>query len=556
MFRRRFRHMNRYREIAVILSKNGFGYILDDIGLFHMLSLPKRVAADFKKPEHSSIGPKLRKTLEELGPTFIKLGQILSTRRDIFPVPIIKELEKLQDDVNPFPFEESKAIIEEQLEAPLDSLFDDFGEEPAASASIGQVHLALLKDGTKVAVKVRRPDIVRQVGVDLSIMKELGRLLEQQFDWARYYRVRDIIDEFSRSIKDELDYTLEAHHTEKVANQFKDNENIVIPSIYWDYSTEAVLVQEFIKGEKLGTVEGLSDEKREALADSLVNCFFEQIFIHGFFHADPHPGNVFYLPEGKLALIDFGQVGRLTKTMRYQFSSLVIAMLKQDPEAIMETFMDMSLVDSDVDENRLRSDIELLNQKYFDMKLSEISIGDAVNDLFMAAQRNNIIIPVEYTILGKAVLTVESLAEELNPDLSILKLAEPYGKRLVKERYNPRRVGEQVWDDLKEWGELLQTLPKQTRDLLSKTNKDKLRINISLPETQQLLFKLDRISNRISFSITLLAFSIIVVGLIIGSTFGNSSSILTEVPAIEIGFVISFLMFLWLIYSILKSGKF
>lgn len=554
VIRKRFRHMNRYREIAMTLAKHGFGYILEEIGLFHLLSLPKRLSTDMKRQDTTALGKKIRLTLEDLGPTFIKFGQILSTRRDILPGHIIEELEHLQDRIKPFEFEECKRIIEESLGAGLEELFQSFDPEPLAAASIGQVHKATLRTGEAVAVKVKRPGIDEKVRTDLDILRDLSRMAEKQFDWAKNYKLRDILEEFAKSIKDELDFSLEGMHTEKIARQFSHDENIVVPGVYWEMASESVLTLEFIEGYRLSELNGQFDKK--LLAHRIVQCFFQQIFDEGFFHGDPHPGNILFLPGNKVALLDFGQVGRLSKEMRFNFSSLVIALMKQDVDMLIRTFIDMSLVSEEVNHQKLRTDMEFLNEKYYDIAFSDIHVGEVINDFFKTAQRHRVVIPVEYTILGKALITVESVAEDLDPELSILKIAEPYGKRLMMERYHPSHIAENLWDDLREYQEIAKVLPKQSRDLLRKLNKGRFVLNMNFPDTEKVLFKMDRISNRISFSITLLAFSIIMVGMIIGASFGQTSSFLTKLPVIEISFVVSFLMFIWLLLSIFKSGRF
>lgn len=554
--RKRFRHMNRYREIAMTLARHGFGYLLEEIGLFHMLSLPKRLSSEFTK-DHTSLGIKLRLTFEELGPTFIKLGQIISTRRDILPEEVIRELQLLQDRVKPCPYPECKSILEKSLGCNLEEVFSLIEEEPIAAASIGQVHAAWLHTGEKVAVKVKRPDIDKKVETDLEILRDLSRLAEAQFAWAVRYRLRDLIDEFAKSINEELDYTLEARSTEKIANYFKDDPNIKIPAVYWDYSTSDVLTLEFVEGTKLSALNqsGYSFN-RKILADRLVHCFFEQIFISGFFHGDPHPGNILFLPDNAIALLDFGQVGRLTKEMRYHISSIVISLMKGDVDDLINTFISMSLITDTVNKQRLRNDFEMLYEKYYDIQFSEIHIGEVITELFETAQKHEIIIPAEYSLLGKAVVTIESLAEELDPELSIIKIAEPYGKQLMKERFHPKRVAESMFLEYKEYEKIFRDMPKQVNEMMTKANKGRFFMNMNLPDMEKFLFKMDRISNRISFSIILLAFSIIMVGLIIGSTFGTGSSFLTRLPVIEIGFVISFFMFLWLLFAIFRSGRF
>ena len=294
----------------------------------------------------------------------------------------------------------------------------------------------------------------------------------------------------------------------------------------------------------------------KSLAERLANGIFQQIFIHGFFHGDPHPGNLLVLPGEVIALIDFGMVGRLTPDMKYHFSSLVIALMRKSTDGVIRSILQMGLVPDDVDLGQLREDVEELREKYYGVPLSQISIGEAINDLFRVAQRHSIRIPSDLTLLGKTLLTVEGVVEKLDPDFSVLDIAEPFGRQLLRERMHPKHVAETVWKRVTDYGELVFELPKHIKEFTSLIKRGRLRLEIDIPQLDLFLKKLDQISNRLSFSIVLLAFSIIMVGIIIGSSMGRQSTLLWKIPAIEIGFVVAALMFLWLLFSIFKSGRF
>lgn len=558
MLGKRMRHISRYRDIVIALVRHGFGIVVEEIGFAHFLSFPQRLFFETKGKDSKTTGERIRLVLQELGPTFVKLGQIASTRPDLLPEDIVRELEKLQDRVPPFSFQEVREIVQEELGGDLEEIFCHFEDSPLAAASIGQVHKAILCSGEKVAVKIQRPNITTVIETDLEILQDLATLAEHRLEWAARYQIRDMVEEFSKSLRAELDYTIEGRNAEKISNQFRDDSKIYVPKVFWEYSTKRVLTMEYIEGVKFNELEKLKQKGYNAkmLAESLAKAIFHQIFIDGFFHGDPHPGNVLVLPGEVIAFIDFGMVGRLTPEMKYHFSSLVIALMRQSTDGVIKAILLMGLVPDDVDMMQLRDDVEQLREKYYGVPLSQISLGKAVNDLFSVAFRHSIRIPAALTLLGKTLLTIEGVVEKLDPDFSILNIAEPFGRQLLKERLHPKSLAETAWKHVSDYGELLFDLPKHIKELTSLIKRGRLRLEIDIPELDLLLKKLDRISNRLSFSIVLLAFSIIMVGIIIGSSLGRQSTLLWKIPAIEIGFGVATLMFLWLLYSIFKSGRF
>jgi ubiquinone biosynthesis protein len=563
MLGKRMRHLSRYREIAAALMRHGFGMIVEEIGFDHILSLPQRMLFETRekgaRPEKSgkTVGERIRLVLQELGPTFVKLGQIASTRPDVIPEEIIRELEKLQDQVPPFSFQEVRDIVEAELGGKLETLFPEFEATPLAAASIGQVHRARLWSGEKVAVKIQRPHIASVIETDLEILQDLAMLAEHRLAWAARYHVRDMVDEFAKSLQAELDYTIEGRNAEKIFKQFKDDRQVYVPKVFWDYITRKVLTMEYVDGVKLNELDKLKQHgyNPKRLAERLVTTMLRQMFNAGFFHGDPHPGNVLVLPGEVIALIDFGMVGRLTPEMKHHFSSLVIALMRQSTDGVIKAVLRMGLVSDDVNLAQLRQDVEQLREKYYGVPFSQISLGEAVNDIFRVAFRHAIRIPPDLTLLGKTLLTLEGVVETLDPGFRILDIAEPFGRQLLKERLRPKSVAETVWKRVSDYGKLLFGLPRHVKDLTSLLKQGKLRLEISIPELDLFLKKLDQIGNRVSFSIGLLAFSIIMVGVIIGTTMGRASTLLWRIPAIEIGFGMATLMFLWLLVSIFKSGR-
>lgn len=558
MIGKRIRHLKRYRDVAKVLARHGFGYLVEEMGLLHMLSLPKRLFTDTEKIDPLSIGERIRQVIEELGPTYVKIGQIASTRADIIPEDILHELESLQDNVPSFSFEEVARIIEQELGSPIETIFSSFDENAIAAASIGQVHRARLRSGERVAVKVQRPFIKTLIETDLEILLDLATLAEHRMPRMERLQLRDVVEEFSKSLRHELDYTIEARNAEKVAKQFKKDQTIHIPSIYWDYSTQTVLTMEFVEGIKLNQFDMLKklgyDQK--VLSERLVRALFHQVLIEGFFHADPHPGNILLMPNGSISLIDFGMVGRLTPDMKHNFASMVIAMMRQNTESMIQAILRIGIVPDEVNLPRLTQEVDELREKYVDVPMSRISLGEAISDLFKVAFRHRIRIPSDFTLLAKCLLILEGIVEKLDPELSIMDMAEPFGIQLLKERYRPSTIAGRIWHNISDYGDLLVSLPKQMKDLMRDLLRGRIHIEVSVPELDSFLRKLDRISNRIAFSIVLLSFSIVMMGLIIASALAPQPILLWQIPAIEIGFILAGIMLLWLFVSIFRSGKF
>lgn len=539
------------------LGRHGFGYMAEEIGLARLVAVPLGWIHK-SEPEILTLGERIRLVMEELGPTFVKLGQLASTRSDLLPGPIIDELVKLQDQVPPFPASEALAIMEQEFGMPVSELLSEFDEEPLAAASIGQVHKGVLVTGEPVAIKIQRPGVVPQVERDLDILKQLTAIAQKHWAWVTRYQIPQMVEEFSRSITAELDYSIEGRNMEKIRRQFAEDEDVYIPEVYWHCSTSKVLTMDFVDGIHLNRI---ADLKRNGfdtgeIAERLVNAMLRQIFSGGVFHADPHPGNLLALPDGRLVFIDFGMVGRVNSEMRDHLSSLVISLMRRSNEGMLRAILRMGLLEDNADLDMLRRDLQRLHDRYYDIPFSEISIGEALTDLFATAQRHHIILPPDLLLLGKALLTVEGVAISLDPQLSILDLAEPFGKKLLFEKFEARRLGKRFVGGVFDLADALTGLPKEVNRLLTLLGKGKLKLEMSVPETEHILKKLDQIGNRLSFSIVLLAFSIIMVGLIIGSSLTRMPTVLWNIPAIEIGFIVAALMVIWLLYSIFRSGRF
>lgn len=557
MFAKRVRHINRYREIAVALLSQGFGYIVEEMGLIKKVPYYQRVRPVFTKKHTGGVGERIRLVLQQLGPTYVKLGQIASTRPDLLPREIIGELEKLQDEVPGFSSTEVHSVIEEELGGTLEEIFQYFDTEPLAAASIGQVHQAVLKTGEKVAVKIQRPDIATVIGTDLEILYELANLAERRFQWAATYQLLDMIDEFSKALRNELDYTSEARNAEKISKQFIHNPVIYVPKVYWAYSTAKVLTAEYIDGIKINNIKDLEQQGYSLvlLAERFAKGILHQIFMEGFFHGDPHPGNVLVMPGQIIAFLDFGMVGHLSSEMKYNLSSLVIGLMRQDADDLAKTIFRMGIVPDHANKHQFRDDIEQLNEKYYGIPLSQVSFGEAVNNIFAVALKHKIKIPADLVLVGKALLIMEGIVQKLDPSLSILDVAEPFGKKILMERLHPKALTKTLWRKISDFGELFASFPELFKNLSSIVRHGRLSLDISIPEIDNILKTLDRISNRLSFSMILLALSIIMSSIIVSSSIAGQSSVLWQIPVLEIGFGIAMVIFSWLLYAIIRSGR-
>ncbi len=556
----RVNYINRYREIAMQFSKSGLGFLIEEIGLDRVISLPKRILMRQQNNEvlEKTYAERIRIFIEEMGTTFIKLGQIASTRADLLPPDLIKELEKLQSHVAPFPAAEARRLIEESLEAPIDELFMIFDDEPVGSASIGQVHRAMLHTGEDVAVKVQRPNIEKTVRTDLEILRHLAVLAESNLEWARNYQVTDMIEEFSDALINELDYTIEARNVERIGKTHKKDSNIKIPEIYWEYSTKNVMVMDFIKGIPVNHFDKLDEMNinRSELADTLAKAIFQQIFEEGYFHGDPHPGNVSVLEDGTLVFLDFGMIGRLTSDLKNNFGSLLISLMRKDSAGVVKAIVKMGVVPGDVSMRDLNREAEIMRDKYYDVPLAKLNFSDAVNDLFGISNKYKIKLPQDFTILAKTLLTLESVVSQLDPDFSIMDVAEPFGKALMLERYNPKNLINFQIDEVQQLANELREVTENVHTFSKGLKNQNLPIEIDVKGRSQFSKHLDRVINRLSFSIVLLAFSIIMVGLIVGSAILGEGSIIFRIPIIEIAAIFAMGMFAWLLWSIVKSGRF
>ncbi|MDI3480884.1 MAG: ubiquinone biosynthesis protein [Tepidanaerobacteraceae bacterium] len=550
-FYTRYRNIRRVREIANVFIKHGFGLIMDRIGLFEYLPLrKKRTMSDYNK---TPVAVRVRMVLEELGPTFIKLGQMLSTRKDIIPGDILVELEKLQDEVKPFSTDEARSIISKELSRPLEEVFETFSEEPIASASISQVYKAKLISGEDVVVKVKRPNIEETVSEDLEIILDLAAFLEHRFEWARMYGLVELAEEFSDSLIKEMDFSREGRNAERFKKYFEDSKEVYIPEIFWEFTTSRVLTQEYVSGIKVTDVEALGRAQisSEKVAKNLATCYIKQILSFGLFHADPHPGNIIILNGGKIGLLDFGMVGALRETLKKQGMRLVIATAERDADTVCEVLLDMGISRKTVNLEELKSDVEYVMSKYCDVSFNEIKIGQVLTQMLEMARKYQIKVPSELALLAKTLITLEGILATLAPNLSIIEIAEPYVKEALRQSYSIKALKTNIYNSLNRiraygWG-----LPRHSMKIMEMIERGEIQLTLKHEKLDRLISRLDIISNR-------LAFSIIVASLIMGSSLmaDQSRRLFLKIPVAELGFLIAGFMGFWLLISIMRSGRF
>lgn len=430
------RHLNRYTEILSVLLRYGLGYMQFSGNLRPM-----------QEENLTFIGVQLRNACAELGPAFIKVGQFASTRSDLLPQPIVQELAKLQDRVHPLSFVRVRRMVEESLHTRLESAYQKFDPVPMAAASIGQVHQAVLHNGEKVAVKVQRPHLRETVQTDLEIFESFVDQIEQRSQWGKRYPLRLLLKEFSKTIKGELDFVDEGRNAEKLAKLCKKNSHILIPKIYWELTKPTLLTMEYISGVPLQQIIGSQNPSYDVhlIGDRLSKALLQQILLGGCFHGDPHPGNILILPEEKISLLDFGITGHLTRTMRGQILSLMTALIRGNSALIMETISQMGIVSAQVDKPAFQAEISALRHKHLQIPSMNLALGESIQDFFNIIFRHGIYIPSEFILVGKTLITLEGILNELDPTISLVEQAKPYSRRLIWGKYALLNLWQRIW---------------------------------------------------------------------------------------------------------------
>lgn len=551
-----YRNINRYRQILAVLFKYGFDSLIERLNLGHYLDAGIRLISrkQRERVEHLSRQERLRLVFEELGPTFIKMGQILSTRSDIFPVEFVRELEKLQDDVPPFPFAELKEIIERELGKNLHEIYSKFDENPLAAASIAQVHRAQLISGEEVIVKVQRPGIRKIIEVDLEILFHMSTLMEKYVEEIGVHRPTKIVEEFARNIEKEINFKIEAANMARFAKQFEGNNTIYVPRCFTSTSTERVITMEYVDGVKVSDIPQLEGKGLDLklIASRGTELLLEQIFRHGFFHGDPHPGNVCIMPGNVICYLDFGIMGTITKKPRNNFADVLYGYAARDETMIASAIL--KIVEWEREPNRaaLERDLSAFMESHLYKPLKEIRLGDLLKKFLLLFSNHNLRLPSDMFLVVKAIAEAEGIGLMLDPDFDMSEKVKPFVRRLKLERMHPRNIFSEVVETGGHMLQLLRSIPEDLQDILKQIKQGRTRIIFEHRGLNELIFELDRSSNRISFSL-------IIASLIIGSSLiitTNLGPYLFGFPLLGLaGYLIAGILGLWLLISIFRSGK-
>ena len=531
----------RLKHIAHVLHENRLGFILAKLGI-------KRYTP-FRKHEPTTLTPKLvLKIFNELGGSFIKLGQLLSLRPDLIPTEFSEALAELQDKVRPFGGKEVIKIIEEDFKRPINRIFKDFDPKPTASASIGQVHKAKLHDGTVVVVKVQRPNAKNDFQTDLKLFKRIAKLITKKFSTPGIDPVA-IVNEFERYTNNELDYFKEAHNIDYFFNMFKESKTIIVPKVFWDQCSPRVITMKHIDGKRLTNIKKLKPKQRKEVMNTILDAEFEQIFIHGFFHADPHPGNFILTRTGKVALLDFGIVGRFDSRMKDALSRFYINMIKPDLEGMVLSAIDLGVASETTDTGRLKRDLLDHMQKYYGTPLSQIRLSEIFSGMISIMRKNNLKAPVDFVLLSKATLTLEGFAKEMDPNFNFVEHSRPFVKRLERRKLNPKELARDLTLKTRQLASFIDTIPRKTTVFLNEMSMADKGLQKIDRDIGLLAGSLDTSSNRLT------------LGFLAGCVF-ISATLLMPYSAVTVfgfpalsffGFSISLVLMLALIVSILRE---
>jgi ubiquinone biosynthesis protein len=535
------RNLGRLSEIAQVAVRHGFGYLIE--GRRHT------------ELEGSSRGRHLRDMLDELGPTFVKFGQLLSTRPDVVPPDIVAELRGLQDNVRPFPFSEVELTIQEDLGQPIERLFTEFEETPLAAASIGQVHRATLPNGRQVVVKVQRPNAPKQIEADLSLLYQAARLAKERIRALDFIDTNDIVDEFARSIRQELDYRMEGRNADAFHKDFAGHPHVAIPRVYWTYTRSRVLTLERLDGVQLGDLdfEHWSLDQRRRLAYLITETWMTMIFRNGFFHGDPHPANILVLAPDRIGLVDFGLTGKLTDDDMTKLTRLFIDAAAENIEMLPKRLADLGVRYPREREEQFTTELREMYYRYYGATLQEIDPIQVIREAFALIYSMNLRLPTRFVMLDKAIATLGSVGVELYPDFNVFEVAKPYARELMLERFTPRRIAARARRESWKLGMYAAELPHQIHDTLEQVRDGQIEVGFVHKGLDDLLAKLDTLFNR-------LVIALIVTGGLIGSSLiGIFAKTGPHILGLHIvaafGFFLSAVLGIWLLWGVVRSGR-
>jgi ubiquinone biosynthesis protein len=547
------RNLGRLSEIAQVAVRHGFGYWFDTHRLTDLFPRRTRLEED---DQPSQRGQHLREMLDELGPTFVKFGQLLSTRPDVLPPDIIAELRGLQDDVRPFPFADVEKVIHEDLGLSIDQLFVEFEDRPIAAASIGQVHRATLPNGKRVAVKVQRPGAPRQIEADVALLYQAARIAKERVRALDFIDAQQLVDEFSRSIRQELDYRLEARNAETFYRNFAGHPHVRVPKVFWTYTRSRVLTLEWLDGVQVADLDPnqWSIEARRDLAYLMTETWMTMIFRHGFFHGDPHPANILVLGHGEeIGLVDFGAVGKLTDDDMVKLTRMFIDAAAENVEALPRRLSELGVRYPKEREEEFLAELREMYYRYYGASLAEIDPLQVIREAFQLIYSMNLQLPTRFLLLDKAIATLGSVGVDLYPDFNVFEVARPYARSLMLERFTPKRMVSHARKESLKLGAMALELPYQIHDILEEFRDGQIEIGFVHKGLDDLLNRLDVVFNR-------LVIAMVVAGGLIGSSligiFAKAGPHVLGINLISvIGFALSGLLGIWLLWGVVRSGR-
>ncbi|MEK6815435.1 MAG: AarF/ABC1/UbiB kinase family protein [Nitrospirota bacterium] len=562
-----YRNIGRLRHIVNVFLKHGFGQFLERLNLRRFVPFRRRIrlfrmgrgeAPYCPLPEErTTLAERIRLAFEELGPTFIKFGQILSVRPDLIPRPFIEEFSKLQDEVPPFPVQEARAILEAEWKRPIDQVLASFDDVPVAAASIAQVHRARLLSGEDVVLKIRRPHIETLVGQDVEILRRIAELIDRRIPEMRIFNLTMIVDEFARCIRKEMDFVLEGENAARFRLHFDKSPDAYVPAVFRELSTLRVLVLERIAGIRINDVRRLEKAGFD-LADVArqgVEIAYKMVLEDGFFHADPHPGNLFVLPDGRIGIVDFGIVGRVSEDQQRLFADTFVAFVRKDFGRLVEAYIEMGIVSAETDLHMFRRefkrDLEEMIEPIFGRRFRQIPLAEYAQRVVDLAVKYKLQLPRDLYLLNKTMVTIEGLALELAPDLDLYGLARPYAERLVRKYYSASGMARDAGEEILKIAALVRNAPKRADDMVEKVLKDDLHLNLSHKGLDRFTQEFDRSSNRISFAM-------IIASIVVGSSIIvlSAKDVTHGYPLLAlIGYGAAVALGLWLVIAIMRSGR-
>lgn len=546
---------DRLRQIADVLARHGLGYLVGVLGLERFVPFHRGLLGHPRRPEPYTRPEHVRLALEELGAAWIKLGQVLSTRADLVPPEYQAELAKLQDAAPPVPVEAVRAVIEVELGRSPEELFASFDPTPLAAASIGQAHAAVRPDGTEVVVKVRRPGVVEQVEQDLEILLNLATAASRRWELAEEYDLVGLAQEFAETLRAELDYLREGRNAERFARNFAGDPNVHIPRVFWETTTSRVLTLERIRGIKVSDVATLDAAgiDRPELAERAARILLKMVFDDGFFHADPHPGNFFIEPGGRVGLVDFGMVGIVDEATQERLAELLVAVTSQNLDLLVDAFLDLGIARRRVDRAALREDLRHLMTRYYGRPVGEIAVGPLLSEALAVVRRHRLHLPTNLALLLKTVMMAEGVAAQLDPKFQLTTVLVPYAQRLMLRRYSPLRWARRLGAAGVEAAELGTQVPRQLRRLLRQAEAGEFQVRVRPEGFEPVVGRFERLANRLVLAMITSAF---IVGLaVLMTAFHPPGTEGLVGPAFGVGFAFVAGLGIYLAWTIVRSGR-